>query len=252
MLRLFLLLIILLSCSVNASKLPRENVVDIPAITDGLCVNNSFQSNMVIQRDKPVIIWGWAEPGEKISVSIESKEKSVTADKDRSWKVELPAMPANSEPIKIIIKGKEKELVLANILVGDVWVLGGQSNMEFPNSKVEEGDLEILSANFKNIRMLTVPAQNGAEMKKSFPALMEWSNWSKRHFRKGYWDICTPETVREVSAIGYVFARRLHMASGVPIGIIDTSRGGTTVESWTPDPLLRKIEKYEINPKSYY
>ena len=246
MVRLFFVVFVLLNFSLGAAELPKENVIAVPAISKGLCVHNAFQSNMVIQRDKPISIWGWAEPGEKVTVSINGDEKSISTQDDRLWKVEFPALAASSKAIEISIKGKSKELILKNILVGDVWVLGGQSNMEFPISKVDDGDLEIASANFEEIRILTIPAQNGSEMKKSFPSLMEWSSWSRRHFRKGYWDVCTPETVREVSAIGYVFARRLHMASGVPIGVIDTSRGGTTVESWTPDSVLRNINTTEV------
>ena len=87
-----------------------------------------------------------------------------------------------------------------------------------------------------------LPALNGPELKRGFPRLHEWSGWFSRHFRKGDWDICSPEIARELSAIGYVFARRIHMASRIPIGVIDVSRGGTTVETWTPDSVLRKIE----------
>jgi sialate O-acetylesterase len=118
--------------------------------------------------------------------------------------------------------------------------------MEEPLNNVENGKLEIVSANYKGIRILTVPAQNGPTMKKGFARLHEWSNWSSRHFRKGDWDVCSPEVVRELSAIGYVFARRLHMAAQVPIGVIDASRGGTTVETWTPMPVLQKIDTPEV------
>jgi len=235
-----------MSYTLTAAKLPKEDVIEVPAISKGLCVHNAFQSNMVLQRDKPISIWGWASPGEKLTVSVAGTEKSVTALDDRTWKVEFSALPANDKGIQILVKGDKKTITLDNVLVGDVWVLGGQSNMEFPISKVDDGDLEIASANFKNIRILTVPAQNGAEMKKSFPVLHEWSSWSNRHFFKGRWDVCTPETVRELSAIGYVFARRIYLALGVPIGVIDTSRGGTTVESWTPDPVLRKINTPQV------
>ena len=79
----------------------------------------------------------------------------------------------------------------------------------------------------------------------SFERLDEWSDWSKRHFRKGDWNVCSPETVKEFSAIGYVFGRRVFMASGVPIGLINTSIGGTTVETWTPEDVLRKIDGKE-------
>jgi sialate O-acetylesterase len=230
-------------------EMPKEDVIDVPAIGQGLCVHNLFQSNMVLQRDKPVAIWGWATAGEKITVSFANQTQTATADKDRAWKVMLTAMPADAKPQKLTVQGKDKTLTLENILVGDIWVLGGQSNMEFPLANVENGALEIVSANFPGIRILTVPAQDGADVKQGFPRLDEWSGWSSRHFRKGDWDVCSPETVRELSAIGYVFARRLHMASQIPIGVIDASRGGTCVETWAPDPVLRKIDTPQVKAK---
>ncbi len=150
---------------------------------------------------------------------------------------------------QLTVKGKSKALVLDNILIGDVWVLGGQSNMEFELAKVENGPLEIISANFPEIRILTVPYGQGPELKQGFARLHEWSSWFGRHFRKGDWDVCTPETVRDLSAIGYVFARRVHKASNVPIGVIDASRGGTTVETWTPLPVLHAMDSKPTKAK---
>lgn len=230
----------------GAEPMPREDVVATPAIGEGLCVSNLFQSGMVVQRDKPVFIWGWAAPGEKVSVSFGGASQEATAGGDRSWKVTLPALPANRQPREMTVKGASETLALDNVLVGDVWVLGGQSNMEFPLSNIENGDLEIVSANFPEIRLLTIPSRNGPEKLKSFARLQEWSDWSNRHFRKGDWDVCTPGTVPEMSAIGYIFARRLYMASQVPIGVIDASRGGTTVETWIPEPVLRKIDAPQV------
>ncbi len=226
--------------------MPKEDVIEVPAIGDGLCVHNLFQSNMILQRDKPIQIWGWAKPGEVVRVLFAGKNKEAKAGKDREWKVTLPAMTANADPQTLNIKGKDQNLTLENVLIGDVWVLGGQSNMEEPLNNVENGKLEIVSANYPGIRILTVPAQNGPDTKKGFARLHEWSSWSNRHFRKGDWDVCSPEIARELSAIGYVFARRLHMAAQVPIGVIDASRGGTTVETWTPTPVLKKIETKEV------
>ena len=226
--------------------MPEEDVIEVPAIGDGLCVHNLFQSNMILQRDKPIEIWGWAKPGEVVRVLFAGKNKEAKAGKDREWKVTLPAMTANADPQTLNIKGKDQNLTLENVLIGDVWVLGGQSNMEEPLNNVENGKLEIVSANYPGIRILTVPAQNGPDTKKGFARLHEWSSWSNRHFRKGDWDVCSPEIARELSAIGYVFARRLHMAAQVPIGVIDASRGGTTVETWTPTPVLKKIETKEV------
>ena len=226
--------------------MPKEDVIEVPAIGDGLCVHNLFQSNMILQRDKPIEIWGWAKPGEVVRVLFAGKSKEAKAGKDREWKVTLPAMTANADPQTLNINGKDQNLTLENVLIGDVWVLGGQSNMEEPLNNVENGKLEIVSANYPGIRILTVPAQNGPYTKKGFARLHEWSSWSNRHFRKGDWDVCSPEIARELSAIGYVFARRLHMAAQVPIGVIDASRGGTTVETWTPTPVLKKIETKEV------
>jgi sialate O-acetylesterase len=199
----------------------------VPATGSGLCLHNLFQSDMVLQRDKPIRIWGWAAPGETVAASFAGHTQTAKAAEDRSWKVTFPAMPANAAPQEMVVKGKDKTLTLKSILIGDVWVLGGQSNMEFPIDRADNGDLEVVSANFPNIRLLTVPQQNGPDNKVSFPRWYQWSDWSSTHFRQGYWDVCTPETVRNMSAIGYVFARRLDMATQIPIGVINTSRGGT-------------------------
>ena len=117
--------------------------------------------------------------------------------------------------------------------------------MEFEIAKVDNGQLEIVSANFPQIRLLTMPRGKGFDSVHSFPRLHEWSDWSKRHFRKGDWEICSPETVREFTAIGYIFGRRLQMATKVPIGLIDASIGGTTVETWTPRDVLARIDAEE-------
>lgn len=225
--------------------MPRADVVEVPAIGPGLCVANVFQSNMVLQRDKPLNIWGWAEPGEKVVVAFAGQEVPAQAAADRSWQVTLKLVAANNAPQALTVRGKSATLEMTNILVGDVWILGGQSNMEFPISRVDDGELEIVSANFPHIRLLTMPVGKGFASVRSFERLHEWSDWSSEHFRKGDWDICSPETVREFSAIGYVFGRRLGMATGVPIGLIDASIGGTTVETWTPEDVLRKIEGAE-------
>ncbi len=236
---------LLMPVVLGKEPLPKEDVVDVPAIGAGLCVGNLFQTNMVLQRAKPLKIWGWANPGEEVGVSFAGQQVRAKAAADRSWQVVLDPLPANNTPQVMTIKGAGKTLTLENILVGDVWVLGGQSNMEFPISNVDDGELEVVSANFPQIRLLTMPVGKGFQSVRSFDRLDEWSDWSKRHFRKGDWDVCTPEMVREFSAIGYVFGRRVHMASGVPIGLIDASIGGTTVETWTPAETLRQVDGKE-------
>lgn len=220
-----------------------EDRIDVPAVGEGLWVSNTFQSNMVLQRDKPMRIWGWATPGEKVTVTFAGNSATVTADKDRKWTAELPAQPANATPQAIAIKSKDKTVTLDNILIGDVWILGGQSNMEHPIRAVENGGLEIASANYPNLRILTIPMGQLKEPVEGFARKQEWHGFFNRHFRKGYWDECSPQTVRELSAIGYAFARRVHKAADVPIGVIDASRGGTSVDSWTPLETLRDMDK---------
>ena len=242
-----LLSLLVLSQAGAEEKLePGKDRIDVPAIGDGLCLHNLFQSGMVLQRDKPIRIWGWAEPGEKVTVTFGDQTQSATAAADRSWKVELPALPASSEPRRLVVQGKAKTIKLENILLGDVWLLGGQSNMEFPIHKVDGGSLEIASANFKNIRLFTVPQQNGPDYKKSFPCQYQWGDWFGEHYRQGYWDVCSPATVSEMSAIGYIFARRIHMATQIPIGVIDASRGGTCIETWLPLDLLKTVDTPEV------
>jgi sialate O-acetylesterase len=245
----FLLAIACFTGAASAQTMPKADVVDVPAIADGLCVSNVFQSNMVVQRDKPIAIWGWAAPGEEVVVSFGSDRQTTPAEADRSWRVTLAMQPANATPQQMVVQGRDSRLVLDNVLVGDVWVLGGQSNMEFELAKVENGPLEIVSSNFPRIRILTVPYGVGPEPKRSFPRLHEWSDWFGQHFRKGDWDECTPAIARELSAIGYTFARRVHLASQVPIGVIDASRGGTTVETWTPLARLRELSEPYLREK---
>ena len=238
-----------LTTAASAQQMPQADVVDVPAIAEGLCVSNLFQSHMVVQRDKPIAIWGWATPGEEIVVVFGDDRRTTRAGDDRSWRVTLAARPADSSPQTIDVQGKDARLQLDDVLVGDVWVLGGQSNMEFELDKVENGELEVVSANFPRIRILTVPYGIGPAPRRSFARLHEWSDWFGQHFRKGDWNACTPAIARDLSAIGYTFARRVHLASQVPIGVIDVSRGGTTVETWTPLARLRQLDEPYLRQK---
>jgi len=204
---------------------------------------------MVLQRDKPIAIWGWAAPGEDVAVAFGGDRKTTRAAADRSWRITLAAQPANRSPQQLVVQGKDGKLVLDDVLVGDVWVLGGQSNMEFELEKVENGALEIVSADYPAIRVLTVPYGIGPQPVRGFARLHEWSDWFGRHFRKGDWDPCTPEIARELSAIGFAFARRVHMAAQVPIGVVDVSRGGTMAESWTPLAKLRALPDATLQAK---
>jgi len=232
-----------------AESLPKTDVIADPARGEGFYLHNLFQSNMVMQRAKPVDVWGWSTPGDTIRVAFAGKTATTTAGEDRNWKVTLPAMEASSEPATMTIEGQDGKVALENILIGDIWVLGGQSNMQWGIGAANEGNLEVVSANFPNIRMLTIPKIFGPELKANFPRAEEFSRITSQEQYAGDWQICTPETVGPMSAIGYVMARRIHMATQVPIGIINTSRGGTTVEAWTPLARLRTMDAPEVKAR---
>ena len=212
-------------------------------------VHNLFQSNMVIQRDKAVTVWGWAEPGSEVAVTFANQTVSGRTGEDGKWSVQLAALAANRAPARMTIAGPGGTLALENILVGDVWVLGGQSNMEWGIGASNEGNLEVASAHFPHIRMLTVPKIFGQELKTNFPRADEYSRLTGKEQQAGDWRACTPETVGGMSAIGYVMARRIHLATQVPIGIVNTSRGGTTVEAWTPLDRLRALDAPEVKAR---
>lgn len=222
--------------SAMAQQEPGKDITVIPATAEGFSVHNLFQSNMVLQREKPSTIWGWAQPGEEVTVSFAGQTQTTKAGADRSWKVIFPAMPATAEPLQMTIKGKAATLTFDNILMGDVWVMGGQSNMQEPLRNLENGHMEIASANFPKIRLLTVPTLVDNKEKKNFPRRQ------KDKQPDGEWDICSPQTVPEFSGIGYIFARRIHMASQVPIGVIDASHWGTPGEGWTPLSVVKSMD----------
>jgi sialate O-acetylesterase len=180
--------------------------------------------HMVLQRDVPIPVWGWAYPGEVVTVSLEKDSAVATADALGKWSVKLPARPAGGGPLKITIAGKNK-IVLNDVLMGDVWFASGQSNMELSmqgraNSPVKDSAAEIASADIPEIRLLlvkqAVTVYPLADLKDAAP-----------------WQVCTPKTVATFSAIAFLFGREIHDQVKVPIGLIDSTWGGTPAESWT-------------------
>lgn len=186
-----------------------------------------FGSNMVLQRDAPIPIWGWAEPGEDVTVSIGDVAKTTTTSADGGWKVALPAMQAGG-PHTVSIKGSN-EIELASVLVGEVWVCSGQSNMQWSVDSADDADLEKLTANFPQIRLITVPQVGTQEPQYDFGG--------------DGWQVCSPETVGQFSAVGYFFGRQLHQSINVPIGLIDNAWGGSACEAWVRRDLLEESEE---------
>ena len=182
------------SVACAAESMPKKDVLVDPAAGEGFCLHSLFQSNMVLQRSKPIAVWGWSTPGDKITVTFAGKTATTTAGEDRSWKVTLPAMEASSQPATMTIEGQDGKIALENILIGDVWVLGGQSNMQWGIGATNEGNLEVVSANFPNIRMLTIPKIFGPELKTNFPRAEQFSLITGEDEYAGDWQVCSPET----------------------------------------------------------
>jgi sialate O-acetylesterase len=200
-----------------------------------------FDNNMVLQRDQPVKIWGWANPSERVKIEFGGQVKSTQANQQGEWFTHLDPMKANTQPQDMKVSGKVDAVVFTNVLVGDVWVLGGQSNMEMDLSRIFHGDAEVLSAHFPNIRLMTIPSSAGHLPKKDFERINEYDSWNDRYDKKGYWFACSPSPVATLSGLGYIFGRRIHLASQIPIGLIDASLGGTTVEAWLSPTTLNKM-----------
>jgi len=204
-------------------------------------VHNIFGQNMVLQRGKPVKVWGWADVGESVTVTYSGQTKNAKADDKGNWSIELDTLKAGTESKDLVVKGKSNIITFKNVVVGDVWLCGGQSNMEDVLEDIYHGDTEVVSANHSNIRLMTVPQVAAPEAPADIERINEFNSWTGRHEMKGSWAQCTPKTVNRFSAIGYIFGRRLHLASGVPIGLIDASWGGTTAEAWTSRAKLATI-----------
>ena len=127
-----------------------------------------FDNNMVLQRDKPVKVWGTADPEETIKIEFAGQRKTATTNAQGEWSAFLDIMQANDQPQEMKISGKGNAVNFTNVLVGDVWVLGGQSNMEFDLARIFHGDTEILSANYPKIRHMTIPSSANKKPQKDF------------------------------------------------------------------------------------
>jgi sialate O-acetylesterase len=187
-----------------------------------------FSSNMVLQRDKPLKIWGWADKGEKITVQCNGKKEMVKADKNGDWIATLPAMPAGG-PYELQVNGKNS-LVLSNILIGDVYVCSGQSNMEFPLKQANNAAKEIAASAYPAIRLFTV------KKAMSFAA--------QKDVQAEPWEECGPSSSGDFSAVAYFFARKLIKDINVPIGLIHSSWGGTNIEAWTSWDIMSRTADY--------
>jgi len=211
------------------------------AVQADVTLPSIFSDNMVLQQDTSAPVWGKAEPGEDVTVTLQGKKEQVKTNSDGRWAVKI-GTPKSGGPYEMTIEGKNK-IVIKNILAGEVWVASGQSNMEMSVKSSLNFDQESAAAKFPEIRMFTV--------KKAVSDTPQWNC-------EGTWVITAPETVGAFSAVGYFFARELHQKLGVPVGVIHTSWGGTPAESWTSKGALEAddnfkpiFERFEQKTKDY-
>ncbi len=187
-----------------------------------------LSDHMVLQRGQTVPIWGWAEPGEKIIVAIAGQTHETQASEQGRWRVDLTPLSVG-DPLTLVVEGNNR-IERTDILVGEVWLCSGQSNMSWSLGQARDADLHLLTANHPNLRMLTVATPGGQTPLEDFEAA---------------WQTCTPETAKSFSAVGYFFGLQLHETLGVPIGLIDNAWGGSPCEAWVRRDLL------EAEPKLY-
>lgn len=188
-----------------------------------------IDSSMVLQRDMPAPIWGWAQPGTPIVVECNGKTKAAKTGVDGRWTIKLDPMAATCEPLTIKISDGTDTITLDNILVGEVWVCSGQSNMQWTVQNSNDSEAEIAAANYPNIRLFQVPLVGTQE---------------PQYDCEGEWKACSPETIPGFTAVGYYFGRKLHKELDVPVGLIQTAWGGSACEAWIRRDLLKEDEQY--------
>ena len=188
---------------------------------------NIFGDHMVLQQKHKNPVWGWADPGEKIIVVIGRQNKHTTADKQGNWKVKLEPLPAGG-PYKMVVKGNST-VTFNDVLVGEVWVCSGQSNMRWTVAGSDDADIESLSARFPKLRIITLPNVGTQELQKNFT---------------GQWSDVNPDSVKSFSAVGYYFGRVVHKALDIPVGLINNAWGGSAAEAWLRRDVLEADKRY--------
>lgn len=193
-----------------------------------VALNGMFGDNMVLQREMQVPIWGTAAPGEQVTVTACGQTKTTTAGTDGKWMVRLDPIETAAS-FTVTVTG-ENQIVLENVIMGDVWICSGQSNMVWPVGKSNNASEEIATADYPLIRLCQVKRATSPE---------------PTDYIEAPWQPCSPQTVSGFSAIGFFFGREIHEQIGVPIGLISTNWGGTPVEAWTSREKLETIKGFE-------
>ena len=200
--------------------------VAAPARAD-VSLNNMFGDHMVLQQGIKNKVWGKADPGEAVTVTLGSQTHTTTAGTDGSWHVFLDPVQEYGGPHALTVKGKNT-VTFTDVLIGEVWVCAGQSNMQWSVNSSNDADLEKAAATFPNIRLISVPQVGTQEPQWNF---------------SGKWTACSPDTVGNFSAVGYFFGRQLHQTLGVPVGLINNAWGGSAAEAWVRRDKIAANEK---------
>ena len=208
-----------------------------------IALPSMFSDNVVLQRDISVPVWGWADAGEKVTVVFHGQTKTTTAGDDGKWVVRLDPLSAGG-PHSLVVEGNNR-VEVKNVLVGEVWVCSGQSNMQWSVNQSWNADLEIKTAKYPQIRLMTLNIPGQQKDVEDFPA---------------EWQVCSPDTVSNFSAVGYYFGKQLHQTLDVPIGLIDNAWGGSSCEAWIHrdqfrgkplyEPLLNQWKEIESKPEN--
>ncbi len=182
-----------------------------------LSVGHLFSDHVVLQRQKPIPVWGWSAPGDAIAVTLAGKTLNVQAGADGAWRVSFPAMEAGG-PYELEVSTQKEMLAVRDILIGEVWLCSGQSNMEWRVAQADHFWEERQAADYPQIRHYYVDHEVSLQPQKKLSS--------------GSWQICSPETVGDFTAVGYFFAREIHQKLKVPVGLLHSSWGGSQVEGW--------------------
>ncbi|MDA7521466.1 sialate O-acetylesterase, partial [Verrucomicrobia bacterium] len=179
-----------------------------------------FTDHMVLQRDQPLPVWGWAAPGRAVTIEVGPHFARTRTNAEGRWRLTLPSLESGKGPLTMTVKAGDETIRLTDILVGEVWLCSGQSNMEMSVHESAEAKTEIKAANHPSIRLFNIPR----------PAAMASD---PQDDVVGQWQACSPETIGDFSAVGYYFGREIHQSINVPVGLISASWGGTIIETWT-------------------
>ena len=196
-----------------------------------------FSDHMVLQREKPVPVWGWADPGEKVTVTFGGQTKAATADSAGKWLTRLDSMPASADgrELSAVSSKPGRKVAVTDVLVGEVWLGSGQSNMAMRVSGALDFPKEQAAANLPRIRMFTEESQASS---------------SPQADATGSWAVCAPDTVGKFSATLYFFGREIHRELDVPVGLINSSVGGTPIQSWIDLSTQNAIPELKATLKS--